>query len=630
MISLTLFAQLKLEFTDCFLEDCSSFTGDESMHFAYYYVPENRDNPDSRMLRISVLIMKSNADQPAVDPVIFLNGGPGAITLNIVARFKDHYLRDERDFIFFDYRGVGLSDPDFCEDLQMEILELLSADMTAEEFKQKKTKLTLSCFEELKQEGLELDRYNSTEAILDLEELRNLLDVQEWNLYSISYGTRIAQAYMKNHPEGLRSVILDSPVPVNFPLLGSQLDAYRNSLNELFTYCKNNPICHERFPLLEDQYFRAIELLKDDPLTLYSSDIPVGEVIVNDYLAHLAFHQLLYVRDFYPALPWLFEALERRDKVVFSNMIEALFERGQNIMHAMYMIMSYYDYGLLMDFQQADESDPLKNALIYFDADELVYSTIDFIQLDSSIIEPFYSDIPTLILTGTHDPITPPDFGRRVQKYLTEAYWLDFPGVGHGVSLGPDCARDITAEFVSNPSVKPDQACIAELVENPIDWLSDIYYNPHIANFSKNVVINRSPVIIGSLLSLLLLFLISLVRGLVYRFKSNKVELAPFIRRRNTYFQLTALLSVVFFALLFWYIYYTVDNHTILILLGLVNESRWIFFLVYFILLGMAFSLNWYIQSYYQSSGFDKVFYGLMMFVFFIVAVLILLFKMFP
>ncbi|TVR77780.1 MAG: alpha/beta fold hydrolase [Saprospirales bacterium] len=630
VLYLPLNAEANLEFTDCFLEDCGTFIHDQSIQFAYLYVPENRDDPDSRTLKIAVLIMKSKSDQPLEDPLIYLNGGPGGMTFSRIERWKDHYLRDQRDLIFFDYRGVGLSEPEFCIDLQLELWEIGAADLTVKQFKEEKKNLTLNCFEQLKAEGIDLSKYNSTQAVLDLEDLRHSLGIDQWNLYGISYGTRIAQAYMKNHPKALRSVILDSPVPVNFSLLDSYLDSYRNGIEEFFNYCNQSPVCSKRFPVLEEQFFRAIESLKEEPLTIYSSNVPGGEVVVNFYNAHLAFHQLLYVRDFYPVLPWLFESLYNRDKVVFSNLVESLFSRSQEISHSMYIIKCFYDYGLLIDFQKADEEGLLKDALAYFDADQLVYAQIDFIEQDSAIIHPFDTNIPTLILTGANDPITPSDFGRRVNEYLTLAYWFDFPGVGHGVSFGPDCARQLTSDFVDNPSVIPDYQCMDEIRENPIQWLDAIYHNPHMANFSKRVIIERNPYIVGSLLSLVLLLFISLARGLTRRFKDNKTQMAPFIRRRNTYFQLTASLSVVFFALLFWYISFTVQNHGILALLGLVNESRWIFFLVYFILLGMAFSLNWYIQSYYQSSGFDKVFYGLMMFVFFVVAVLMVLFKMFP
>ncbi|TVR87244.1 MAG: alpha/beta fold hydrolase [Saprospirales bacterium] len=57
--------------------------------------------------------------------------------------------------------------------------------------------------------GVDLNHYNNRTIVQDLEDLRKSLGVEEWNLLGISYGTRLAQTYMRDYPEGLRSVVLD-------------------------------------------------------------------------------------------------------------------------------------------------------------------------------------------------------------------------------------------------------------------------------------------------------------------------------------------------------------------------------------------------------------------------------------
>jgi hypothetical protein len=78
--------------------------------------------------------------------------------------------------------------------------------------------------------------------------------------------------------------------------------------------------------------------------------------------------------------------------------------------------------------------------------------------------EPVTSDIPTLILTGEYDPVTPPAWGQMVAGDLTNDYYFEFPGVGHGVTLsGEECPLDIALAFLNNPAAEPASLCIADM-----------------------------------------------------------------------------------------------------------------------------------------------------------------------
>ena len=83
-------------------------------------------------------------------------------------------------------------------------------------------------------------------------------------------------------------------------------------------------------------------------------------------------------------------------------------------------------------------------------------------QADRSIKKPLVSDIPTLVLTGELDPVTPPTYGELVAGYLPNGYFFEFPGVGHDV-LGAPCARAIAGAFLADPTQAPDAGCIADM-----------------------------------------------------------------------------------------------------------------------------------------------------------------------
>jgi pimeloyl-ACP methyl ester carboxylesterase len=82
--------------------------------------------------------------------------------------------------------------------------------------------------------------------------------------------------------------------------------------------------------------------------------------------------------------------------------------------------------------------------------------------------EPVASDIPTLVLAGQLDPITPPVWGQQAAAGLTNSVFLEFPGVGHGVALSDSCPTAISLGFLDNPGLHPASNCIAGMPG--VDW----------------------------------------------------------------------------------------------------------------------------------------------------------------
>jgi hypothetical protein len=76
---------------------------------------------------------------------------------------------------------------------------------------------------------------------------------------------------------------------------------------------------------------------------------------------------------------------------------------------------------------------------------------------------PVVSDIPTLVLAGQYDPITPPGWGRQAAETLRNSYFYEFPGFGHGISVLGDCPTNLTLAFLNDPTSTPDASCIAQI-----------------------------------------------------------------------------------------------------------------------------------------------------------------------
>ena len=80
-----------------------------------------------------------------------------------------------------------------------------------------------ACRARLVEDGVELDAYDTPATVLDVEDLRTALGIDEWNLFGVSYGTTVALEVVRQHPESVRSVVLDSAYPTDVPVAPSQI-----------------------------------------------------------------------------------------------------------------------------------------------------------------------------------------------------------------------------------------------------------------------------------------------------------------------------------------------------------------------------------------------------------------------
>ena len=97
------------------------------------------------------------------------------------------------------------------------------------------------------------------------------------------------------------------------------------------------------------------------------------------------------------------------------------------------------------------------------DSDELC-ETFPTGSADAGIIEPVVSDVPTLILAGAYDPITPPSFAEFIEPGFTNGQLAVLPHVGHGAVIDA-CGMEIALAFMADPQSEADTSCIATSVE---------------------------------------------------------------------------------------------------------------------------------------------------------------------
>jgi pimeloyl-ACP methyl ester carboxylesterase len=419
----------------------------------FLVVPEDRSQPQGPTIRLAVAIYKASSPHPDPDPVLFLSGGPGqALLENQGVVFNAGNLLSNRDLILFDQRGVGYSQPSLrC--LDNETLE--------------------ACHTRLVNSGINLNAFTTLEDAADVHDLIRALGYRQVNLDSVSYGTRLALTVMRLYPADLRSVILNSVLPQQVDLFTSIPQAAARAFDVLFRGCAADISCARAYPHLQAVFSQLIAHLNTTPITFQatpaSSGVPVTVHFTGNDLV-LWLRDALYYTGLIPQLPSVLFQIRQHDYTQLAFIYGDLITTAGSI-GLFYSIMCGEDmayttqHGLEASVQGLPSQ--IQPALLDFGLHRSSACQLWGVKPVPPIQkEPVTSSIPTLILQGEYDPVTPPTNGMRASQTLSNSYFFLFPGVGHGVA-SPDnnCPSDIEQAFLENPSEKPAASCISGMPE---------------------------------------------------------------------------------------------------------------------------------------------------------------------
>jgi pimeloyl-ACP methyl ester carboxylesterase len=174
-------------------------------------------------------------------------------------------------------RGTMFSEPALtCAASDEFARELLGLRFYSEATKRTHLAATEACHRELAATGASLSAYNSTESAADLADLRKVLAIEAWNVYGTSYGSYLAQTLMRDHSEGIRSVVLDSVLPTTYTVAANWQNA-RDGFDNLFQACAAEPACNAAHPHLEETFTGLVNKLEAEPLTATVKDPATGE-----------------------------------------------------------------------------------------------------------------------------------------------------------------------------------------------------------------------------------------------------------------------------------------------------------------------------------------------------------------
>jgi pimeloyl-ACP methyl ester carboxylesterase len=440
------------------MEPCPIPETDVEARCGTYTVWENRALGAGRTIDINIILIPALSDSPRPDPIVPLSSGPGGAATNGARGWSQSSFRRERDIVLVDQRGTGRSNPLFCEvAVQGDLQSYLDPAFTAEKFER--------CRERLERLA-DLTQYTTPIFADDLHEILLALGYDEVNLTGGSYGTRAALVYMRRHPETVRTAVLNGVAPIAFrnPLY----HAYESqqALELTFERCAADPECHAAFPNLEQEFAELIERLNREPAQVTMPHPETGEEVtlsMSRYAFAEALRTSMYYLNMARAVPLLIHRAYEGDYEFF---VDLGLRNNMAIVDAL-------AFGMLLsvtcpeDLSRIDEAEIPELTDGTFLGDDRVRNQLAACsvwparELPDGYGEPVSVDVPTLLLSGTIDPVTSPRWGAEAARHLPNSLHLVIPAA-HGA--GGPCISMIRNEFLEKGSVEGlDTSCVSEI-----------------------------------------------------------------------------------------------------------------------------------------------------------------------
>jgi pimeloyl-ACP methyl ester carboxylesterase len=442
----------------------------------YLTVPENRTRPDSRTIRLAVATRKATASNPKPDPILFLTGGPGGSGLAEGPGVAKEWHRD-RDVIFLDQRGELKSDPFLsCPEVDTFMESTVGLSWSAPETALQSAATVRTCRDRLASAGADFAAYNTTESASDIADLRIAMGIERWNIYGVSYGTDLALQVLRDHPEGVRSMVIDAVLPPNINPIKTGWRAASESATAIYAACAAQPDCHAAFAGGLDEYTGVINDLAANPRIVHVTDPNTGQdatVVIDAYKLSYTV-QFATLIGHAPRIPSIVHDLAVGDGAEAAlEVLAGVFPPAFNSYGLQWGVMCREMVGRtsprrvsaagkrdLPDFPASVTAMPSMFPWAFTDC-----AAWDVPAAASHVTKAVTSDIPVLLTSGAFDGTAPPSYAAEAARKLKNSKHLVFPGIGHSASRwAPICFATIMANFLDQPNGFDDSCLAAQRV----------------------------------------------------------------------------------------------------------------------------------------------------------------------
>lgn len=414
-------------------------------------VPEDPALPQGRRIGLYVARVPAINRRKRPDPLFVLAGGPGmaATTFYTTVAPAFERIHRDRDIVLLDQRGTGRSNALNCALSDDVVAQATDAEIIAE---------TQRCLKEASTHA-DVAYYTTSVAVGDLEAVRAALGYERINLYGGSYGTRVAQHYVRRYPTRARSVILDGVVPPTLALGPAvALDA-ESALLRILARCAGESQCRGQFGDPTADYRKLSLQMRSQPVPITLDDPTTGESAKLELtMLHLA--TVLRLATYTPQeaalLPLiLHRASEKGDfkplaaqYLLVNRSLSAVLSYGMHNSVVCSEDVPFYG-GMSIDRQRLERTYLGTSAL---DGLRDICRVWPRGPIDEDFHEPLHTDVPGLLLSGSDDPATPAADGEEASRGFREGLHVTLQGFGHGQLVAP-CIDRVMATFIDTASV---------------------------------------------------------------------------------------------------------------------------------------------------------------------------------
>jgi pimeloyl-ACP methyl ester carboxylesterase len=441
----------------------------------YLTVPENRSTPDGPTIRLLVATLKAASPTPAADPIVWLTGGAGSPIIADANVAADLGINADRDLILVEQRGNYSSEPSLvCPEVGAFTAAAVTKAYLDPATREQSKAATTACRDRFASTGIDLAAYSTAENASDIADLRVAMGIEEWNLYGYSYGTLLALTVLRDHPAGVRSVVLDSVVPPNLKLLEEFWPAAAAGYQAIFDACAAQPSCAAAYPNVAEELVATVNRLTTTPVTVPVEDPATGAtvpVVIDGYKLANLLVQMGGAHQSFSEIPAIVHDLANGDGREAAALLLDISTSPPIGSTGLSLGVYCPEYGAQTSPSQVRTRG--KEALPQF-PDAVLEQTPQLPFFENCAIwdvgtappevhTPVVSDVPVLMMAGTFDTITAVAWIEVVAPGLPNSQTVVVPGVGHETIKSGPCPVSMMNEFLDNPMEPVDHTCVDNL-----------------------------------------------------------------------------------------------------------------------------------------------------------------------
>ncbi|MGQ0715063.1 MAG: alpha/beta hydrolase [Gemmatimonadaceae bacterium] len=425
----------------------------EDVRCATVEVPENRATPNGRSIDLRVVVLPARAEAGAQRrALIYLVGGPGlaATTLADLVAASHAATRATHDVVLVDQRGTGGSNALDCP------LYGDTSEVTTYLGDQFPVEPVRACGRRLASLA-DLSMYTTSQAAEDLDEVRRSIGVDQVDIDASAYGTRVAMAYARRYSDRVRSMVLQGVVPEDQVLAFTAARDAQRALEQVFADCAADPFCRTSFPALRREMAALLARFGDSAITLrvrHPRTTDTVRVALRRGVFADRLRIMLYSTRLSRRIPIVLHRAYEGDWTPF---VTLAYELSRTVFDAL-------DAGAHLAAACAEDVSGSLDVRGTFLGDYRARMYRDGCAAWGRYATPRTRStdgirVPTLLITGAVDPVTPPRFAEAVARGMPNATVLIVPGMAHAGSDG--CVEGVVAAFIAAGSMRGvDSSCV--------------------------------------------------------------------------------------------------------------------------------------------------------------------------